>query len=73
MAVDSSAILVFIYIKMHHILGGSDHNKIRPLQQEEFSNDKRFRNGLEFIDQNLNKAQELRKLLHLIIKYRLKN
>jgi len=56
---------------MHHILGGSDHNKIRPLQQEGFSNDKRFRNGLEFIDQNLNKAQELRKLLHLIIKYRL--
>jgi len=49
--VGSSAILVFMYIKMHHILEGSDHNKICPLQQEEFSNDKRFRNALKFIDQ----------------------
>jgi len=52
---------------MQHILEVSDHNKICPSQQEEFSNDKRFRNDL-----NLKKAQELRKLLHLI-KYRLKH
>jgi len=58
---------------MHHTLEGSDHNKIWPLQQEQFSNDKRFQNGLKFINQNLNKAQELRKLLHLITKYWLKH
>ena len=37
-----------------HILEGSDHNKICPLRHEQFSNHKRFRNGLKFIDQNLN-------------------
>jgi hypothetical protein len=55
-AVGSSAILVLIYIKMHHILEGSDHHKIYPVQREAFSNYKRFRYGLKFIDQNLNKA-----------------
>jgi len=33
---------------MHNILEGSDHNKTCPLQQQEFSNDKKFRNGLKF-------------------------